>query len=306
MASSTRRVPTSTPRWPRLREDRGQGIYDVYLAELALWERRWTDADQAVQDGLTRARSRQAAQLRVWFCAKGLRADAELAALARARRDTDAVRTWLARARRLIAVARRAAAEASAVTPNAGGWLAFAEAEYQRARGLAQPASWALAASAWDRLERPPLAAYCRWREAEALVAAGAPRTEAAVPLRRAHTVAAAIGAAPLRRELELLAQRARLDLTPPDQRPADHRRPPRTPPRAHAPGGRGPRARRPRLHQPRDRSHPLHQRQDRQRPRLTHPLQARRDEADRRRDHRSPASPTTRQRASATPRDTE
>jgi tetratricopeptide (TPR) repeat protein len=27
-----------------LREDRGQGIYDVYLAELALWERRWTEA----------------------------------------------------------------------------------------------------------------------------------------------------------------------------------------------------------------------------------------------------------------------
>ena len=33
-----------------LREDRGQGIYDVYLAELALWERRWTEADQAVRD----------------------------------------------------------------------------------------------------------------------------------------------------------------------------------------------------------------------------------------------------------------
>jgi hypothetical protein len=102
-----------------LREDRGQGVYDVYLAELALWERRWTDADQAVRDGLARARSRQAVQLRVWFCAKGLRAQAELAALARARRDADAVRTWLARAGKLITVARRAAAEAAAVTPNA-------------------------------------------------------------------------------------------------------------------------------------------------------------------------------------------
>ena len=35
-----------------LREDRGQGIYDIFLAELALWERRWTDADQAVREGL--------------------------------------------------------------------------------------------------------------------------------------------------------------------------------------------------------------------------------------------------------------
>ena len=38
--------------------------------------------------------------------------------------------TWLARARKLIATARRAAAEAAAVTPNAAGWLALAEAEH--------------------------------------------------------------------------------------------------------------------------------------------------------------------------------
>jgi DNA-binding CsgD family transcriptional regulator/tetratricopeptide (TPR) repeat protein len=200
-----------------LREDRGQGIYDVYLAQLALWERRWMEADQAVRDGLARARSRQAAQLRVWFCAKGLRAQAELAALARARRDADAVRTWLARAGKLITVARRAATEASAVTPNAAGWLALAEAEYERAHGVAQPESWSEAAAAWERLERPPLAAYCRWREAEALVAAGAARRQASAPLRDAHAVAAWIGAKPLLRELELLAERARLELAPPE-----------------------------------------------------------------------------------------
>ena len=205
-----------------LREDRGQGIYDVYIAELALWERRWTEADQAVRDGLARARSRQAAQLRVWFCAKGLRAQAELAALARARRDSDALQGWLARARKLIGIARGAAAEAAAITPNAAGWLALAEAEYERARGAAPPELWSEAAHTWDRLERPPLAAYCRWREAEALVAAGASRTEASVPLREAHTVATRIGAKPLARELELLAQRARLDLASPDKGSAD------------------------------------------------------------------------------------
>jgi DNA-binding CsgD family transcriptional regulator len=199
-----------------LREDRGLGIYDVFLAELALWERRWTEADQAVRDGLARARSRHAAQLRVWFCAKGLRAQAELAALARARRDAGAVGKWLIRAQELIAVARRAAAQASAVTPNAAGWLALAEAEYARARGPARPESWAQAAESWERLGRPPLVAYCRWREAEALVAAGASRTEAAVPLREADAIAARIGARPLLRELELLAQRARLDIAPP------------------------------------------------------------------------------------------
>jgi DNA-binding CsgD family transcriptional regulator/tetratricopeptide (TPR) repeat protein len=205
-----------------LREDRGLGIYDVSLAELALWERRWTQADQAVRDGLASARSRQAAQLRVWFCAKGLRAQAELAALARARRDADAVRTWLTRAGKLIGVARRAAAEASAVTPNAAGWLALAEAEYERAHGEARPGAWSDAAATWEALERPPVAAYCRWRQAEALVAGGASRAEASEPLRQAHAVTARIGAKPLAEELQLLAQRARLDLASPDARSPD------------------------------------------------------------------------------------
>jgi DNA-binding NarL/FixJ family response regulator len=48
----------------------------------------------------------------------------------------------------------------------------------------------------------------------------GTSRTEASVPLRQAHTVAARIGAKPLLRQLEQLAQRARLDLAEPDPAP--------------------------------------------------------------------------------------
>lgn len=168
-------------------------------------------------------RQREAAPIRVQMCATGLRAQAELAALARARRDAGAVRNWLTRADTLITVARdaAAAAETAAFMPNAGGWLALAEAEYARGRGTAQPESWSGAADSWQRLERPPLAAYCRWRQAEALVTAGASRAEAAIPLQEAHAIAARIGARPLRRELELLARRARLDLTPPQATPA-------------------------------------------------------------------------------------
>ena len=205
-----------------LREDGGQGVYDAYVAELALWERRWMDADEAVRNGLGRASSRQAAQLRVWLCAKGLRAQAELAALASARRDSDAVRNWRARAGKLVAVARRAAAQASSVTPNAGAWLAVAEAEHERALGAHRAESWSEIAATWERLERPPLVAYCRWREAEALVAGGAFRLEASVPLRAAHAVAVRIGARPLLRELESLAARARLDLAVPEEREPD------------------------------------------------------------------------------------
>jgi DNA-binding CsgD family transcriptional regulator/tetratricopeptide (TPR) repeat protein len=198
-----------------LGEDRAQGRYDVYLVELALWERRWADADEAVRNALALARVAAVAEFRVWFCAKGIRAHAELTALARAGRDDDAARHSLARARKLMTAARRAAEEASALTPSTGGWLALAEAEYERARGIGRAESWSEAAAAWDRLERPPLAAYCRWREAEALVAGGASRLEAAAPLRTAYAVATRLDAKPLRRELELLAARARLDLMP-------------------------------------------------------------------------------------------
>jgi DNA-binding CsgD family transcriptional regulator/tetratricopeptide (TPR) repeat protein len=200
---------------PTIRHAPGVATYHGYVAELALWEHRWVDADETVRDGMASARPRWGAQIRVWLCAKGLRAQAELAALARAHRDNNAIRHWLKRARNLLTAARHAAADASAITPNADGWLSLAEAEYQRCRAIPRPELWSDAAQTWDRLERPPLAAYCRWRQAEALVAAGNSRTEASQPLRQAHAVAARIGAKPLLHELQLLAQRARLDLAP-------------------------------------------------------------------------------------------
>ncbi len=56
---------------------------------------------------------------------------------------------------------------------------------------------------------------YARWREAEALLASRAPRPRVAAVLRQAHQSAAGLGAAPLQREIERLARRARIDLTP-------------------------------------------------------------------------------------------
>ena len=278
-----------------VRSDRDVAVYDGFVAELALWERRWTDADEAVRDGLARVRSRETAQIRLQLCAKGLHTQAELAGLARARRDGDAARDRLGRARELVAVARAAAAEAATVTPNAAGWLALAEAEYQRARGESRPAAWSEAAATWDRLERPPLAAYCRWRQAEALVATGASRAEASGPLRQAHDVAARIGARPLAGQLELLAQRARLELASPDAGSPDREAGPGRDPRPHAARGRGPRPRRPWLHQPRDRGGTRYQRQDGRRSRLAHPAQARRAEPARGGRHRPPLRPAAR-----------
>ncbi len=188
--------------------DRDVATWDGYVAEFALWQRRWADALEVVRDGLRRMRSRESAQIRVWLCWKALRALADLAAVARARRADGEL---LAEADVLLGTARDAAREAAGVTPNAEGWLMLCEAEHERAR----PQLWSTAADAWVRLERPPLVAYCRFRQAEALVAAGAPRTESTPPLVCAHEIARRLGARPLLHEIQLLADRARLDLTP-------------------------------------------------------------------------------------------
>jgi DNA-binding CsgD family transcriptional regulator len=202
---------------PTVHEDPSVANLHTIRAELALWERRWSDADEIVRAGLARAHSRDTAQIRARLCAQGLRALADLAGLASARRDTDAVDDLLARARMLLATARGAAVQASAITPNAVGWRVLAEAEYERARGTAGSERWSGAAESWKRLERPPLAAYCRWRQAEALVDANARPAEATAPLAAAHATAVRIGAQPLLREIELLAQRARIELSPPE-----------------------------------------------------------------------------------------
>jgi DNA-binding NarL/FixJ family response regulator len=69
---------------------------------------------------------------------------------------------------------------------------------------------------AWEWLAHPFEAAYACFRQVEALWAGGPLHTQAESVLRPAHQTAVALGAAPLRREMELLAKRGRLRLEQP------------------------------------------------------------------------------------------
>jgi DNA-binding CsgD family transcriptional regulator len=89
----------------------------------------------------------------------------------------------------------------------------LARAEQSRLEGRSDPRRWQAAAAAWERLEYPFEAAYARFREAEALLAGDASRQHAETVLRAAHQTTMALGAEPLRREVELLARRGRLQL---------------------------------------------------------------------------------------------
>ena len=63
--------------------------------------------------------------------------------------------------------------------------LLLAQAERSRLEGASDPERWQAAAAAWERLERPFEAAYARFRQAEALLAGGAPRQQAETALRQ-------------------------------------------------------------------------------------------------------------------------
>jgi DNA-binding NarL/FixJ family response regulator len=94
------------------------------------------------------------------------------------------------------------------------GYVALCEAESVRlARaGAAEP--WVEASAVWASLRQPYLEVYAQLRQAEALLARRQLRDGSTV-LRRAHDTAHRLGADHLRRELELLAQRARIKLAP-------------------------------------------------------------------------------------------
>jgi DNA-binding CsgD family transcriptional regulator len=97
--------------------------------------------------------------------------------------------------------------------PVSDAWVRLCEAEAARLHRDPDPAAWVASVRAWDAIRRPYLAAYSRWREAEARLAARGGRDEATAALRGALDVANRLGAEPLAREITALAARARLSL---------------------------------------------------------------------------------------------
>lgn len=92
---------------------------------------------------------------------------------------------------------------------------AYVRAELLRAQARDTVADWSAVEEAIGPLERPYLLARARHRLAEALLAAGGDRDRAAALLAAAHATSDRLGSRRLREDLALLAQRARLPLTP-------------------------------------------------------------------------------------------
>ena len=145
--------------------------------------------------------------------AVALSARADRAAQARASGDDETARAEASAAAELIDIARRGAAFPKRpkfiMGPEGRGWLARAEAEYQRATGDNAPQAWEAVLDAFGP-------GYCyeiartRWRLAEALAEAGR-RDDANEQWRQAAQIADRLAARPLRRALDDLARRARI-----------------------------------------------------------------------------------------------
>jgi DNA-binding CsgD family transcriptional regulator/tetratricopeptide (TPR) repeat protein len=186
-------------------------------AELALWSGRPGEALQEVGQALAPFTAADLTILSGWLLALGMRACADLAEQARARRDDYAIRDALTAAGDLGAWVKQMKGApftdhpfVATVPARRATW----DAERTRLAGASDPAAWRAAAKTWEDLGCPHRAGYAWWRHAEAQLTAGQPAAAAAASLRAA--AAASVGHAPLLAQVRRLAERARIPLDAP------------------------------------------------------------------------------------------
>ena len=194
-------------------------------AEMQLWLGRPEPALAEVMQTLDAVTGTDQERFAGWLFCLGARALADLAERARARQDPAAAPSLHRRGRllagRVTEMTHDPFAPGTPMPASAAAERALWDAELTRLNGTADPAAWQAAADAWQQLGRPYRAAYAQWRHADALLAGGAGTGPAAEPLRAAHATAVRLGAAPLRTQIEALARRARISLTPAEPEPA-------------------------------------------------------------------------------------
>jgi DNA-binding CsgD family transcriptional regulator/tetratricopeptide (TPR) repeat protein len=187
------------------------------LAETALWDGRLPDGRAAVADGLAALAGAEEPYWITRLCGTGLAVEAAAAGPGRGRPADGEYQAVRERAAGLLDRIRSAiSAPDLALTPALAASVLTAEAEWSRVDGPSDPERWASSAGAWEALSRPWPSAYARWRQAEALLAARAPRGTARTALAQAWTLASTHGAGPLVTEIQALARRARIELPPP------------------------------------------------------------------------------------------
>jgi DNA-binding CsgD family transcriptional regulator/tetratricopeptide (TPR) repeat protein len=187
------------------------------LAEAAIWDDHLPDARVAVADGLAFLAGSEEPYWIAELCRAGLAVEAAIAEHARARRAAGDERAARELAAGLIERIRAATgAEGVVTTPVVEANTRTAAAEWSRVTGPSDPERWAASARAWEAVGFPWPAAYARWRQGEALLNGGAPRSAAGEVLADAWNLAQGLDAKLLAAEIGALARRARIELRSP------------------------------------------------------------------------------------------
>ncbi len=202
-----------------LRDAQFTGPVHVGLIELALTDEDAITAANVAADALDRLGRTGDHFYVTELAAIAARAEADAASLARALRDDAGAARASARARDAAAILEQIRAELPGSDAFGGrleSMVALALAECHRADGDAAPDAWRAAVDAADRAGIVWPIAYARFRLAESLLGARAPRRDAEAALVAAHAVADGLGAGPLRGWIEGLARRARVRIAEP------------------------------------------------------------------------------------------
>jgi DNA-binding CsgD family transcriptional regulator len=150
-------------------------------------------------------------------CVSALRAEADLAAIARGRRGRGNVGECVAHGEEILRRAKTLERENREGPPTQArlsrAHLAQCEAEWARLVESGSYELWTKTAAQWRECNVPYRLAYALFREAEAMLAAGSGRPRAAASLTEAYEIASRLGAAPLSGKIEELARRSRIDL---------------------------------------------------------------------------------------------
>ena len=190
-------------------------------ASLALWQGDHVDAGRAASRGWDLIKDGGDWSLLAKMAATVAEVDSMAAADAAGRRDLATLAAIRGRSWNVVKAAA-AAIERSGVGPTIGSrreadaWLALATAHRDRLDGHDDPAAWDRLADAWQTLANPYEAAKARWRQAEAILAAGegrAGRGRARPALEEAARIGLELEARPLLREVRQLAGRAMIRL---------------------------------------------------------------------------------------------
>jgi DNA-binding CsgD family transcriptional regulator len=191
-----------------------KGQLYIEIAELAIERGLPDDALAAVERALALVTVTDDASRRAHMCAIGVRALADGLALAQVHGQRVDASNAFGRAAALIHEASRPVdGGTGARPPQAKACIAMATAEQSRL-SRSDPTLWASAVSLWEAAHEPYRAAYCQWRQAEALLENRVGRRDADACLQAAFETASRIGAIPLRTHIEQLAQRARITLS--------------------------------------------------------------------------------------------